>query len=214
MESAKCAPPSLDHSQQYDPMDDEWSQQSVRSVLGEMLVDRGCTLDPFVAPDEALSDLFAQGGTIASGRSPDNYTCRATLVLGKVNVGLLRTLESSRQLGERIVVVGYSKPTPPAAKRMAEADMIEWCTYFTLHEVVRNVTKHHLVPRHTLVSAEDLPVLLRRWREKDANHLPVILSRDPVARYLGLCPGDVVRVQATCGTNIGVHTIYRVVRLT
>lgn len=192
-----------------DTAQEMWQMRSVRSVMSEMLLDRGYGMHHTQVGDDELSDRFKEGGVLMSARN-DSVTCIVTMVTDKVSVGALRLLEAARDV-HHYIMVGTDKPTPAAYKRMLEPDMIGWCTYFSIAEVVRNVTRHHLVPKHTRVLPQDLPVLLKRWRELDTRHLPVILSRDPVARYLGLCPGEVVRIDSTCGTHAGVQISFRVV---
>ena len=50
-----------------------------------------------------------------------------------------------------------------------------------------DIASHRLVPRMTKVAAADV-----RWPR---SALPLILPTDPMARYLAMKPGDVVRIQ-------------------
>ena len=64
---------------------------------------------------------------------------------------------------------------------------------FQEQDLLVNITHRELVPKFVLLSADEKARLLERYRLKES-HLPRIQTSDPVAKYLGLSRGQVVKI--------------------
>ncbi len=82
--------------------------------------------------------------------------------------------------------------------------------YFDYSELLINITKHILVPTHTILTEVEKEELLKRYSLKRDTQLPKLLSSDPISRYYGLRKGQVVKVLRQSLTSTSYVT-YRIV---
>ncbi len=98
--------------------------------------------------------------------------------------------------------------SPQAKQKIADINNIIPVTYFTISELMVNITEHSYVPKHELLNEDEKKALLKRYKITE-NQLPKILTKEPVAKYLGLKRGDVVRIIRDSETA-GKYVTYRI----
>ena len=102
----------------------------------------------------------------------------------------------------RVDITPFAKQ---AVQEMSDAFRIE---HFKEAELLVDITQHQLVPQHQVLTQNEKTELLKRYRLKDTQ-LPRIQTNDPVARYLGMKRGQVVRITRPSETA-GRYVTYRV----
>lgn len=81
--------------------------------------------------------------------------------------------------------------------------------YFQAAAIVNNPLKHTLVPLHERVSKEEETKLLADLYAKKVQFPLIRFHEDPIARMLGLLPGELVKITRPSLTA-GVYTTYRI----
>jgi len=71
-----------------------------------------------------------------------------------------------------------------------------------------NPTKHCLVDKHTKLTKEEVKDLMTKYNIKTKTALPIILKSDPIAKWLGIRPGDIVKIDRY-NPNSGLINYYR-----
>jgi DNA-directed RNA polymerase subunit H (RpoH/RPB5) len=82
--------------------------------------------------------------------------------------------------------------------------------FFQVASCINNPLKHILVPPHEKVPKEQHETLLKEWFAEKKSQFPSIrFHEDPIARWLGLLPGDIVKITRPSPTA-GTYVSYRV----
>jgi len=80
--------------------------------------------------------------------------------------------------------------------------------FFYEYEMLFNVTKHFLVPKHELISNTEKKKLLKNYNVR-SSQLPKILLQDPLSRYYGANKGDIFKI-TRFNNSSGIYLTYRV----
>ena len=80
--------------------------------------------------------------------------------------------------------------------------------FFLTRELMYNPMKHELVPKHKKMTEEEIKKLMEETQLKSKNQLPLIQKQDIIARWLGLYPGDIVKITRYTETS-GKYYYYR-----
>ncbi|XP_073126728.1 DNA-directed RNA polymerase V subunit 5A [Henckelia pumila] len=190
-----------------------------RRTLLEMLRDRG-----YAVPNSEI-EVSLQEFRDRHGQTPDVDTLRIsalhrddpslkTLVLfcapNVVKVNVIRAIVAeiiSRDKLSRLILVVQNKITSQALKAV---DLISCkVEIFQILNLLVNITKHELKPKHQLLTDEEKESLLQKYSIEE-KQLPRILQTDAIARYYGLEKGQVVKVTYN-GELTQLHSTYRCV---
>lgn len=80
--------------------------------------------------------------------------------------------------------------------------------FFGLENFLINVSRHVFVPKHTIMTPAEVKQLMESYNVK-LKHLPEILREDPQAKYIGLRPKQVIKIDSY-NTTTGVGVYYRI----
>ncbi|KAG1664252.1 hypothetical protein FOA52_003506 [Chlamydomonas sp. UWO 241] len=190
----------------------------IRKTCLEMLKDRGYLVseEELALSKDAFRDRFGENPrqedlTILVPRQDDPTEQIFVFYPEEVKVGV-KTIKvvAERMKAEnvtRAVMVIAANLTPFAKQVLLDLQPRLNIEQFTENELLVNITKHVLVPEHRILQKEEKQVLLDRYKVKETQ-LPRIQHSDPVARYLGLQRGEVVRIVRPSETA-GRYVTYR-----
>ena len=89
-------------------------------------------------------------------------------------------------------------------KCLAEKKFVQ---FFGLENLMFNISKHDFVPKHIIMKSNEVREMLNFYNCK-VEHIPVIKREDPMAKYIGLRPGQIVKIKSYNATT-GFSESYR-----
>tara|TARA_B100001094_G_scaffold332756_1_gene406309 strand:+ start:6837 stop:7370 length:534 start_codon:yes stop_codon:yes gene_type:complete len=142
----------------------------------------------------------------------DNKLVIYVVQLPKIGINIVKTLQTFLEENDLFhVMLLYKDNITSFAKSglddLQNKNVIIEC--FHINELMYNVTKHSLVPKHELMSKDFLKTLLKELKTTE-KHLPKIKQCDPIARYYGANLGDLFKITRK-SENSYETTYYRLV---
>jgi len=188
-----------------------------RRTALEMLRDRGYsvpedelarTLPEFRAwwADKPELERLAFSTTLAS--DPSNKVKVVFCPPEPVKIALIREIYNGvkEENLSRLILILQSRIMSRAKESIKDIFPFKVDT-FQITELLVNITKHVLKPKHEVLTAEEKAKLLKEYNVVDSQ-LPRMLEIDAIARYHGLGKGTVVKVTYDSELT-GNHVTYR-----
>jgi DNA-directed RNA polymerases I, II, and III subunit RPABC1 len=185
----------------------------IRKTLLEMLGDRkyqipdeikGLNIQHFMAQyetneiditlDNMYVRFFEEDKSFAKNDLKNNYT------------------EIVEEHGDMInVIIIIKDKIASAVKTELEKNIYSNLEIFTHNELIFNITKNYLVPKHILLNEEEKQVVYKKYNMKNNDNFQQILVKDPVAKYYAMKVGDLCKIiRSSPSSGIGIS--YRAVR--
>ena len=163
---------------------------AVQQVIQEMLEQRGFEVE-------------FQEDTIIGRKGTSSVIVFFSITPKVNNERLQEYITKMRVANLTHAIVVYNESVTPTAQKIVEELEGLRIELFCRKALRYNITKHRLVPKHTLLSRTEM----KAFKEEFGVKVPVLLYNDPVARFYDFQRGDVVRVERPNG-----FICYRIVK--
>ena len=112
-----------------------------------------------------------------------------------------------------IIVFNNDLLTSPSITQLTLIDKIlqkknGMLQYFHINDLLFNPLKHELVPPHRKLSVDEGKEIMTKYNIKTKLQMPLILSTDKIAKWIGLKQGDIVEI-IRYNENSGKSYYYR-----
>ena len=192
-----------------------------RSVILEMLEQRGFQVDKYKnftsaemnllaseiktqTPEPIVSTNFDSKEHIEVHYLLDKNSPTAKTIDTLVNSVISKRDESLNDFDHTLVIITKSK-----CSQSVNEETGTYVQIFSIRTLMFNVTKHTLVPPHTRLEPSIFETHLKNeYHIKSPDQLPHIMDNDPVAKFIGLRPGDICKITRP-SLSAGQHQVYR-----
>ena len=124
--------------------------------------------------------------------------------------GLIKKIFNS-DFGKENTVIFVSRDKINTTLNKIEKESNNPVKFMFLNSLQKNITKHKLVPRHSLATDDEIRDLKKRYKLKSLTQLPIILKNDPIVLYYGFPSGKVCKIVRKSDTAI-VYTNFRYIK--
>lgn len=193
--------------------------------LKEMLMDRGDNIDEFEEHEVDIDreEFYNDKNVIEFNTSHTTIIFALTKKLRKNILEELKLYGSedmtnfvSRYNNKINVIIVFNNDTisTPIALQLSRYDkMLQkkggGLQSFHVKNLLFNPTRHVLVPKHTKLTNDEVTEMMEKYLIKGKIHMPYIMHGDPIAKWLGLKQGDIVKIERY-NENSGLSYYYRV----
>jgi DNA-directed RNA polymerase I, II, and III subunit RPABC1 len=177
-------------------------------TLREMIADRGWDGSSFDTDPSLSIDDIASRMASSPVLAIDVPSCNLRVVWNTLTK--FRTADMKKTLNDPpacvILIISDPLTAISSASLLDAKTLIE---VFRLAELQVNISRHVKVPRHQAIREDaEIAELLKQYSLKSRYQLPIIKASDPMARYLALRPGQVVRITRV-SPSAGTYVLFR-----
>lgn len=173
-------------------------EERALSTLTEILTARGFKAEKFDSIGSSIDEtsMYTFGGMLVIFSTKARVTEK----------DLMTFIEFSKEnnYNSGIIIVSMSRPsdTVLASLRNYISDRsVPLVQIFEIRHLQFNIAKHVKVPKHRLVTPQELPEILKANNVDKPNLFRKIDSQDPMAKWIGARPEDVIEVTGMCETS-------------
>ena len=180
-------------------------ENHLKNTLVDMLTDRGIKAETFDTVTVALpeSKVYTFGNILII----DSERSRITIQ----EFNSIIKFASENNFSGGIIIITPSKPSDSilqlVRKYISEKENQLVQIFYKSH-LNFSYARHRKVPKHRILSAEEVEKVMKECNVLKLTHFPKIDSQDAMAKWIGARPGDVVEVTGMC-VGSGENKRYR-----
>ena len=185
---------------------ENFNQEELKKMLHQSLIDKSF-INPEVGPLDMILKNRHNTTTYVKYRLDKIKTARA------IESFIEQIYKTQLKPDDNLILIAYEKINIPGSSfETMLNNFYNQKGYFvqiiSLTQLLINIVDHRDVPKHEVITVDEKKEILEKYHIKEIN-LPNILRDDAMAIYLGLTPGEIVRILRPSPTS-GTYVSYRI----
>jgi DNA-directed RNA polymerase subunit H (RpoH/RPB5) len=185
---------------------ENFNQEELKKMLHQSLIDKSF-INPEIGPLDMILKNRHNTTTYIKYRLDKIKTARA------IESFIEQIYKTQLKPTDNLVIIAHEKINIPGSSfETMLNNFYNQKGYFvqiiSLTQLLINIVEHRDVPKHEVITEVEKKELLEKYYINESN-LPNILRDDPMAVYLGLTPGEIVRILRPSPTS-GTYISYRI----
>ena len=173
-------------------------EERALETLKVILIERGHKGDKFENIGSTLDEtnMYTFDGVLVI------FSTKARISEKDLNTFIEYAKENSYSNG--MIIVGLARPSETvlnALRNYVNQKESQLLHLFELRHLQIQFGKHHKVPKHRIVAENELEGILKAANAKTPSVFRKIDSQDPMAKWTGARPGDVLEITGMCETS-------------
>jgi DNA-directed RNA polymerase subunit H (RpoH/RPB5) len=173
-------------------------EERALSTLKVILLERGLTGENFENVGSSLDEtnMYTFGGVLII------FSTKARISEKDLNTFIEYAKENSYTNG--MIIVGLTRPSETvlnSLRNYVNQRDVPMVHLFEIRHLQIEFGKHRKVPKHRIVASTELEGIMTKANVTLLSMMPKIDSQDPMAKWTGARPGDVLEVTGMCETS-------------
>jgi len=177
----------------------EYSNYTIDDINLMLMVGSNCKSTPEVCPLDIL--LSKQVGNDTT-KIYVKYHLNKWRVTNKYDKMIQTIFETIIDTSDTLIIIHAGREDFKSNKdnRIEEYVNTSYIKYryfiqiYGIDNLLFNVSHHEIVPKHELISKEEIKKMLKDNNISSISNLPTIRREDPMAKYIGMRPNDVCKI--------------------
>jgi DNA-directed RNA polymerase subunit H (RpoH/RPB5) len=164
-------------------------------TLKDMLIARGIKDEKFEPLGNPMNEtrMYTFGGVLVVFSEKTRITTQ--------ELGNMLNFASENKHTGGLIVVTPTKPSESVLEIVREhiSDKNNQLVQLFFHSHLNfDISKHRKVPKHRIITEDEIQAISSEYHIADIKRIPKIDSQDPMAKWIGARPGDVIEVTGMC----------------
>ena len=167
-------------------MDEDKALETIRMMLGRRGLD--------TKTERVVTDAIEKGNLYTVGKQLIVFSQKDKGLVER-DVNKILEFSDSNDYTNGVILVALVPPSDNVIKAIKNLTKDRMIQFFHIRQLRFDITTHRIAMPHRILKEDEKPDLMKRFNINDVgNQLPWVDSQDPMVKWIGGRPGDIIEV--------------------